>query len=134
MIDIYSHFSGYESNKGLAIIYDFTACLIIKSKHMVNVSKKNIAWIKYKRLWNLTESHFQTITNSLYFIAQWAVKSWIIATIFIFLTIKMFIYYFLSWNICKNVKLPIQFLNPCFLDTLYILSLNPKFGEVRIEN
>ena len=80
MIDIHSYFPGYESYIGLAIIYDFTACWMIKYKHMANVLKFDIMYESHiPRTCITTESNFQTIGISLLFIPQWAVKFWIIA-------------------------------------------------------
>ena len=64
----------------MAIIQDFTAHWAIENKQMVNV------WtFDSVGMWDVViydsgiESNFQTLTICLFWIAQWAVKSWIIA-------------------------------------------------------
>ena len=64
----------------MAIIKDFTAHWAIKNKQMANdwkVDSMPESYMRTSRI--LTESNVQTFTICLFFIAQWAVKSWIIA-------------------------------------------------------
>ena len=58
---IYIHICvvGYESNKGLALTYNFTACPMIKAKQMENVAKFDFMPESYMtRSWILTEYNF----------------------------------------------------------------------------
>ena len=71
IIYIHIFFSpGYEKIKGLAIIYDFTACCMIKAKQMGNLSEFDFMCKSYMTSsCILTESNFKTITISSFIIA-----------------------------------------------------------------
>ena len=85
MIDIHFYFWGSEHSKGLAIIQDFTAHWAMKNEQMANVWKFDSMPDSYENILhsNCDNSDsilkVQTFAICSFFIAQWAVKSWIIA-------------------------------------------------------
>ena len=80
MIDIHLVFERYEHFKGLAIIQEFTAYWVIQNEQMVTFWKFYSVRMQVVFIFDPEiDSNFKTFTICLFFIAQWAVKSYIIA-------------------------------------------------------